>query len=213
VRQLKKKRTKKLTRKTTKTAPTLPPTAQCAVRITRTTVAEEKKERRKQLGKQPKQHQHPPPTDQSTFSIETSQAELLLLETPRGLEVRRLALQPGGTGGTPLHGGACHGQMGTVSGPPRRHDRGRRHPKHFFFNGVRADLSFGNTSGRGGAPFDTATGRHRWDTSLRRCLSRPDGDCQRTTTALRPARGGATHQKPLRGLDRMVSQHSDTKKT
>ena len=78
---------------------------------------------------------------------------------------------------------------------------------------VRADLSLGNTSGRGGAPFDTATGRHRRDTSLRRCLSRPDGDCQRTTTALRPARGGATHQKPLRGLDRMVSQHSDTKKT
>ena len=67
-------------------------------------------------------------------SIESSQAELLLLETPRGLEVRRLALQPGGTGGTPLHDGACHGQMGTVSGPPRRHDRGRRHPKPFFFN-------------------------------------------------------------------------------
>ena len=35
-----------------------------------------------------------------------------------------LALQPGGTDGSPLRGGACHGQMETVSGPPRRHDRG-----------------------------------------------------------------------------------------
>ena len=41
-----------------------------------------------------------------------------------GLGVRRLTLQPGGTDGSPLHGGACHGQMGTVSGPPRRYDRG-----------------------------------------------------------------------------------------
>ena len=33
-----------------------------------------------------------------------------------------------------------------------------------------------------------ATGRHRWITSSRRCLSRPDGGCQRATTALRPGR-------------------------
>ena len=45
-------------------------------------------------------------------------------ERPRAWGVRRLTLQPGGTDGSPLHGGACHGQMGTVSGPPRRHDRG-----------------------------------------------------------------------------------------
>ena len=41
-----------------------------------------------------------------------------------GLGGAPLALQPGGTDGSPLHGGACHGQMGTVSGPPRRYDRG-----------------------------------------------------------------------------------------
>ena len=42
--------------------------------------------------------------------------------------------------------------------------------------------------GLGGAPPDIATGRHRRIPSSRRCLSRPDGDCQRTTTALRPRR-------------------------
>jgi len=42
-----------------------------------------------------------------------------------GLGGAPLALQPGGTDGSPLHGGACHGQMGTVGGPPRRCAKGR----------------------------------------------------------------------------------------
>ena len=46
-----------------------------------------------------------------------------LLEMPRGVGVHRLTPQPG-HGRAPLSDGAHHGRMGTVSGPPRRHDRG-----------------------------------------------------------------------------------------
>ena len=58
-----------------------------------------------------------------TFFLQCGSGQTSLLETPRGVGVRRSTLQPGGIGGTPLCGGACHGQMGTVSGPPRRYDR------------------------------------------------------------------------------------------
>ena len=113
---------------------------------------------------------------------------------PRGLGVRRLALQPGGTGGTPLHGGACHGQMGTVSGPPRRHDRGGATQNLFSSNGQGRPLSW-KYPGAWGAPFDTATGRHRRDTLY-------GGAChgQMGTVSGPPRRydwGGATHLKPL----------------
>ena len=77
---------------------------------------------------------------------------------------------------------------------------------------ARADLSFGNTSGRGGAPLGAATGRHRRGASLRRRLPRPDGGCQRATTALRPRRRRPTFSSkgagaPLLEMPRGVGVH------
>ena len=59
-----------------------------------------------------------------TRDVGSGLMQTLSWKSPRGVGVRRLALQPDGIDGSPRIGGDHHGQMGTVSGPPWRYDRG-----------------------------------------------------------------------------------------